>query len=118
MVTGITLAAFLIGKNQGGEALGQTMAFASLIAAKLVHAGNLHSNTESRFKFNVLDNKPLIFALMMSLLFSLAVLLITPLMHAFEFTAMTLNQWGIVVLLSLVPLVVVELFKALGWNGR
>lgn len=118
MVTGITLAAFIIGKNQGGEVLGQTMAFASLIAAKLVHAGNLHSNTESRFKFNILDNKPLIFALMMSLLFSLAVLLITPLMHAFEFTAMTLNQWGIIVLLSLVPLVVVELFKALGWNGR
>ena len=118
MVTGITLAAFIIGKNQGGEALGQTMAFASLIAAKLVHAGNLHSNTESRFKFNILDNKPLIFALMMSLVFSLAVLLITPLMHAFEFTSMTLNQWGIVVLLALVPLVVVELFKALKWNGR
>ena len=67
MVTAITLTAFIIGKNQGGEALGQTMAFASLIMAKLVHAGNLHSNTESRFKFNILNNKPLIFALLMSL---------------------------------------------------
>ena len=53
MVTAITLTAFIIGNNQGGEALGQTMAFASLIMAKLVHAGNLHSNTESRFKFNI-----------------------------------------------------------------
>ena len=118
MVTAITLTAFIIGKNQGGEALGQTMAFASLIMAKLVHAGNLHSNTESRFKFNILNNKPLIFALLMSLVLTLAVLLIAPLMTAFEFTSMTLNLWGIIVLLALVPLVVVELFKALKWNGR
>ena len=118
MVTAITLTAFIIGKNQGGEALGQTMAFASLIMAKLVHAGNLHSNTESRFKFNILDNKPLIFALLMSLVLTLAVLLISPLMTAFEFVSMNMNQWGIIVLLALVPLVVVELFKALKWNGR
>ena len=108
MVTAITLTAFIIGNNQGGEALGQTMAFASLIMAKLVHAGNLHSNTESRFKFNILDNKPLIFALLMSLVLTLAVLLISPLMTAFEFVSMNLNQWGIIVLLALVPLVVVE----------
>ena len=94
MVTTITLTAFIIGKNQGGEALGQTMAFASLIMAKLVHAGNLHSNTESRFKFNILDNKPLIFALLMSLVLTLAVLLISPLKTAFEFVSMNLNQWG------------------------
>ncbi|HIR73812.1 MAG TPA: calcium-translocating P-type ATPase, PMCA-type [Candidatus Coprenecus pullicola] len=118
MVTAITLTAFIIGNNQGGEALGQTMAFASLIMAKLVHAGNLHSNTESRFKFNILDNKPLIFALLMSLVLTLAVLLISPLMTAFEFVSMNMNQWGIIVLLALVPLVVVELFKALKWNGR
>ena len=104
MVTAITLTAFIIGNNQGGEALGQTMAFASLIMAKLVHAGNLHSNTESRFKFNILDNKPLIFALLMSLVLTLAVLLIAPLMTAFEFVSMNLNQWGIIVLLALVPL--------------
>ena len=97
MVTAITLTAFIIGNNQGGEALGQTMAFASLIMAKLVHAGNLHSNTESRFKFNILDNKPLIFALLMSLVLTLAVLLISPLMTAFEFVSMNLNQWGIIV---------------------
>ena len=101
MVTAITLTAFIIGNNQGGEALGQTMAFASLIMAKLVHAGNLHSNTESRFKFNILDNKPLIFALLMSLVLTLAVLLISPLMTAFEFVSMNLNQWGIIVLLAL-----------------
>ena len=54
----------------------------------------------------------------MSLVLTLAVLLIAPLMSAFEFVSMSPNQWGVIVLLALVPLVVVELFKALKWNGR
>ncbi len=124
----ITLAAFVIGKRMGlemsagdaafAESLGQTMAFASLIAAKLVHAGNLHSNTESRFRFNPLANKPLIFAIGASLLFSLAVLLVPAFADAFSFAGMGTAQWLTVAGLALVPLVVVEIFKALGWNGR
>ena len=127
MMGTITLVAFIIGKNMGmemygnagaAESLGQTMAFASLIAAKLVHAGNLHSNTESRFKFNPLENKPLIFAIGASLVFSLAVLLVPSFAEAFSFSSMGRDQWLTVAGLALVPLVVVELFKAFRWNGK
>lgn len=118
MVAAITFTAYMYGNSIGGENLGQTMAFASLILAKLVHAGNLHSNVKSRFTFNPLRNKALIFALLMSLLFSLAVLLVPPFMEAFEFTAMTGAQWGAVILLSLVPVAVVELLKLFRLNGK
>lgn len=118
MMALITLAAFLIGSEAGGENVGQTMAFATLIAAKLVHAGNLHSNTESRFKFNPLSNKALIFAIFISILFSAAVLFIHPFMTAFSFVQLTGCQWLTILGLALVPLVVVELFKALKWNGQ
>ena len=128
MMGAITLVAFILGKKMGmdiyagnaaaAETLGQTMAFASLIAAKLVHAGNLHSNTESRFKFNPLNNKPLIFAILLSLAFSLSVLLIPPFAKAFEFAQMGTAQWLTVLGLALVPLVVVEVFKLLKWNGK
>lgn len=118
MMALITLAAFLIGSEAGGENVGQTMAFATLIAAKLVHAGNLHSNTESRFKFNPLSNKALIFAIFVSILFSAAVLFIPPFMTAFSFVQLTGCQWLTILGLALVPLVVVELFKALKWNGK
>ena len=127
MMGAITLVAFIIGKNMGmemygnagaAESLGQTMAFASLIAAKLVHAGNLHSNTESRFKFNPLENKPLIFAIGASLVFSLAVLLVPSFAEAFSFSSMGRDQWLTVAGLALIPLVVVELFKAFRWNGK
>ena len=127
MMGAITLAAFIIGKNMGmeiygnadsAESLGQTMAFASLIAGKLVHAGNLHSNTESRFKFNIFSNKALIFAIGASLLFSLAVLLVPSLAEAFKFSEMGCAQWLTVAGLALVPLVVVEIFKLLKINGK
>ena len=128
MMGAITFVAFILGKKMGlemfsgdaaaAESLGQTMAFASLIAAKLVHAGNLHSNTESRFKFNPLQNKPLIFAIFMSLAFSAAVLLIPSFAGAFRFTSLGCEQWLTILGLALVPLVVVELFKALKWNGK
>ena len=118
MMSLITLTAFLIGNNAGGETTGQTMAFATLIAAKLVHAGNLHSNTESRFKFNPLNNKALIFAIFISILFSAAVLFIPPFVKAFSFVQLTGQQWLVILGLALIPLVVVEIFKAFGWNGR
>ena len=128
MMGAITLAAFVIGKNMGmdifsgdasaAESLGQTMAFASLIAAKLVHAGNLHSNTESRFKFNPLANKPLIFAIGASLIFSLSVLLVPSLADAFSFSRLGCEQWLTIAGLALVPLVIVEIFKLLKWNGK
>lgn len=128
MMGAITLVAFLLGKKMGmeisgsaaaAESMGQTMAFASLIAAKLVHAGNLHSNTESRFRFNPLENKPLIFAIFASLLFSLAVLLVPSFSKAFSFSSeMGCTQWLTVAGLALVPLVIVEVFKVLKWNGK
>ena len=127
MMGAITLAAFVIGKNMGmdifsgdasaAESLGQTMAFASLIAAKLVHAGNLHSNTESRFKFNPLANKPLIFAIGASLIFSLSVLLVPSLANAFSFSRLGCEQWLTIAGLALVPLVIVEIFKLLKWRN-
>lgn len=128
MMGAITLVAFIIGKDMGmdiyggddnrAESLGQTMAFASLIAAKLVHAGNLHSNTESRFRFNPLWNKPLIFAIFMSLVFSLAVLMVPAFRDAFQFAELGQMQWWTIIGLAFVPLVVVELFKMFRWNGR
>ncbi|MDD2293835.1 MAG: cation-translocating P-type ATPase [Bacteroidales bacterium] len=111
MIGAIPIIAFMIGVRQGGESLGQTMAFTSLIAAKLVHAGNLHSYKRSRFTFNPLHNKSLIFASLASAIFTLAVLLVPPLREAFRFSTMSSTQWLIVAGLALIPIPVVELVK-------
>jgi len=117
MIGVIPLAAFLIGLRDGGESLGQTMAFASLIFAQLMHVRNLHSNTRSSLAINPLKNKPLIGAIVASAGLALLVLLVPPVRDAFKFVPMDSQHWWLVVGLSLVPLIVVDIFKLFRING-
>ncbi|NLO02120.1 MAG: calcium-translocating P-type ATPase, PMCA-type [Bacteroidales bacterium] len=117
MIGTIPLVAYVIGLRDGGETLGRTMAFSSLIFAQLIHVRNLHSNSMSSLAINPLRNKPLIGAIIVSALMALAVLLIPPFSEAFRLTSMDGKHWLIVLLMSLIPLVVVDLFKLLKING-
>ena len=111
MIGSISLLAYIIGLHDGGEILGQTMAFATLMFAQLVHVRNLHSNSRSSLAINPLRNKPLIGAILASAGLALIVLLIPPVRNAFSLTAMDGKHWILVVLMSLIPIVVVDLFK-------
>jgi Ca2+-transporting ATPase len=111
MIGSIPLAAFIIGLKDGGIILGQTMAFATLIFAQLVHVRNLHSNTRSSMAISPLKNKPLIGAILASAGLALIVLLIPTVREAFRLTEMDGKHWIIVVLMSLIPILVVDIFK-------
>ncbi len=113
----ISLTAYLIGFNDGGQPLGQTMAFAVLGFAQLIHVRNLHSNKISCFKISPLLNKPLIGAIVVSAAFMALILLIPPIMNIFGTVVMDGMHWTYVLLLSLVPIVVVELMKLLKLNS-
>lgn len=113
----LSLIAYIIGIRNGGETLGQTMAFSTLMLAQLMHVRNLHSTTKSAFATNPLDNKPLIGAILASVGLALVVLLVPGIRNVFKLTAMDSGQWIIVVLLSLAPIAIVELFKLLKING-
>jgi Ca2+-transporting ATPase len=106
-----------MGMREGGEILGQTMAFATLIFAQLIHVRNLHSNTKSSMTINPLKNKPLIGAIIASAGLALIVLLIPPVRDAFNLTAMDGKHWLTVVLMSLIPILVVDIFKLFKING-
>lgn len=113
----IPLMAFIVGLHDGGEVLGRTMAFASLMFAELVHVRNLHSNSRSSFRTSPLKNKALLAAIAASAAMALIVLLIPPVQKAFNLAVMDSLHWITVVLLSLVPVAVVELFKLFKING-
>jgi len=117
MIGSIPLVAFLIGLRDGGETLGQTMAFASLVFAQLIHVRNLHSNTRSSFAVNPLKNIPLIGAIFVSASFMLIVLLVAPIRETFGLVTMDSAHWWLVIGLSLIPIVVVDLFKLFKING-
>ena len=116
MIGTIPLAAFMIGLREQGVVLGQTMAFATLMFAQLVHVRNLHSNTRSSLAISPFKNIPLIGAIAASAALALIVLLIPPIRDAFSLTALDGKHWLIVILMSLIPLVVVDIFKLIRIN--
>ncbi|MDD2314887.1 MAG: calcium-translocating P-type ATPase, PMCA-type [Proteiniphilum sp.] len=114
----ISLAAYLIGRNDGirtglehPEMLGQTMAFAVLGLSQLLHVRNLHSNKLSSFRINILANKSLLGAIFLSILLLLLVLIVPGVMQIFGLVEMDSMHWLYVIALSFIPIVVVELMK-------
>lgn len=117
MIGCIPLVSYIMGLHDGGEELGRTMAFATLMFAQLVHVRNLHSNGKSSFLFNPLKNKVLMGAILVSALIGLIVLIVPPVREAFSLAVMDRDHWIIVILMALAPIPVVELFKLLKING-
>jgi len=116
MIGAIPFVAFIMGLREQGLVLGQTMAFATLMFAELVHVRNMHSNSRISFAIDPLRNKPLIGAIALSAGLALLVLLVPPIRDAFRLTQMDGKHWLIVILLSLIPIIVVDLFKLLKIN--
>ena len=117
MIGCIPLVSYVMGLRDGGEVLGRTMAFATLMFAQLVHVRNLHSNEKSSFLFNPLKNRALILAITGSALVGLIVLLVPPIREAFSLAVMDTRHWITVILMALAPIPVVELFKLFKVNG-
>lgn len=117
MIGIIPLAAYMIGLRNGGVSLGQTMAFSTLAFAQLVHARNLQSNTRSSFSINPLRNKPLVGAMLVSAGLMFPVLLVPGIRDAFNLVTMNAGQWWLVIGMSLIPILVVDIFKLLKING-
>jgi P-type Ca2+ transporter type 2C len=95
----------------------RTMAFAVLSFCELVHVYSVRSSRYSVFSSAVGPNKYLLGANLLSALCMLAVLVVPPLETVFSTVNMSLAQWGIVAALSVTPLAVVEVMKALHLNG-
>lgn len=109
----LSLIAFWLGWQGTGEvAGGQTMAFMVLSLSQIVQAYNMRSH-RSLFKIGVFTNKKLNGAAALSI-FLVAIVLFTPLSVAFELIKLPAVMYLEGLGLCLVPVVVMELSKALG----
>ena len=106
----LSLVAHHIGMQDGYDAA-LTMTFLVLCFAQIVHALNQHSNTISVFSRKHPKNKYLYLAMGISSIFALFVYAIPVTRELFSLTLLDGNQWLAVILLSLSPLIMVELFK-------
>lgn len=109
----LTLIGFKIGENVTGTlAGGQTMAFMVLAMSQIVQAFNMRSE-HSLFKIGPFKNRNLNLAALASTVL-VALVLFTPVKTAFGLVTLPANLYLIALGLILVPLVVMELSKALG----
>ena len=106
----ISLIAYIIGVKNGYKD-GITMAFLVLCLSQIVHALNQHSSTLSVFSKKHPKNKYLYIAMFASFIILMFVVLVPPIANFFSLVSLNFSEWVIVALLSLTPLVVVEIFK-------
>ena len=104
-----TIAAFMIGLEESNE-VAMTMAFATLCLARLFHGFNTRARG-SIFKIGLFTNKYLWFAVIAGMIFLHLVLLVPPLQSVFEVAPLTGGELGTIYGLSLMPLVVMQLYK-------
>jgi Ca2+-transporting ATPase len=118
-----TLIAFYYGLWEHGYVLGsgvvpeealpyaRTMAFVVLAASQLFYSLSMRNSTKSIFKIGFFTNKILVAAIIVGILLQLVVISIPFLADAFGVRNLSLQDWGLVIGFSLIPLIANELIK-------
>ncbi|OAB42289.1 cation-translocating P-type ATPase [Paenibacillus glacialis] len=123
LIGALTLVAFYLGLNEHGYSLvskdipegvmtyARTMAFVVLAASQLFYSLTMRSSTKSIFQVGLFSNKFLLGAILLGLVLQFAVITIPFLASAFKVHNLNLADWGLVILLALIPLTVNEIIK-------
>lgn len=112
MIGMLTLVAFSIGNKFFGLEVGRTMAFLSMGLLELVHSFNIKSE-QSIFKIGILENKFLIGSFILGTIIQISVALIPALAEIFKLVPLNQTQWMITILISLLPIPIMEIQKKL-----
>lgn len=113
----MTMAAFLIGYQQGGSALASTMAFGTLCTSRLVHGFNCKSAKPVLFTRRFFNNIYLIGAFLIGFLLITGVLVIPMLKDVFKVVPLHTSQLLAVYGLALLNLPVIQLLKRIRNRG-
>ncbi|MEW9667558.1 calcium-translocating P-type ATPase, SERCA-type [Ammoniphilus sp. 3BR4] len=112
-----TLAAFWITlqANPDDLAKAQTMAFATLVMAQLIHVFDCRSE-RTVFHRNPLQNKWLVLAVIVSVLLLVGVIYLEPLQPIFKTVALDLQEWITLLIFAAIPTVAVGIL-GLVWDA-
>ena len=110
LISIITLIAYYIGYLDSPKE-GVTMAFITLSLSQIIHSLNQHSSTISFFSKKHARNWYLYLAMFISTTVLLMLVFVKPIAKFLSLQQPNLFEWTVIILLSLVPLVVVEIYK-------
>lgn len=119
----LTLIGFYIGLAEFGYKLGsrniptdvlnyaRTIAFVVLAASQLIYSVSIRHRSKSLFQIGIFTNLPLLGAIAAGLLLQLAVISIPFTAAAFKVQMLSIRDWGIVITLAMIPLILNEILK-------
>ncbi len=111
MIGALALLAFSTGVNVFKDlTIGRTMAFAVLSISQLVHSFNMRCE-HSVIRAGIFKNRYLVLSLIAGLILEISVISIPKLAVIFGVVPLTFASWCVVAVLSLMPLIIVELQK-------
>lgn len=109
----LSLLAFCIGKFRYCDlTVARTMAFSALSISQLIHSFNVRSE-KSVFHSGALKNKLLTFSAVLGIFLQICVVEIPVLASIFKVCGLSIGCWGIVAVLSVTPLILMEIQKKL-----
>ncbi|AND83954.1 calcium-translocating P-type ATPase, PMCA-type [Clostridium tyrobutyricum] len=114
VIIGITtLVAFYIGTRIYPNSLmhAQTMAFVVLSVSQLFYTLSVRHSENSMFKTGILTNKYLLGSILLGIVLQNIVITVPLFAGVFKVYRLKLNDWVFVILISLIPLVLNEIFK-------
>lgn len=106
-----TLVAFYIGHKTGDVVLGRTLAFCTIILVQHFILLDVWAHNHSAFKKNIFTNKVFLFTFTFPLVLQFFIVYFQPLAKIFKTTPISLNQMGIVFMVSFILLIVSEIRK-------
>ena len=110
MIGMLTIIAFSIGNKYYGLEVGRTMAFISLGMLELIHSFNIKSE-ETIFTKKLFNNKYLIGAFFLGAILQVGIVFIPVLADLFKLEKLNLVQWGITIIISVMPIIIMEIQK-------
>ena len=110
MIGMFTIIAFSIGNKYYGLEVGRTMAFISLGMLELIHSFNIKSEG-TIFTKKLFDNKYLIGAFILGTILQVGIVFIPVLADLFKLERLNLVQWGITIIISVMPIIIMEIQK-------
>ena len=108
----LTLLSFSIGNNLYGIEVGRTMAFVSLGLLELVHSFNIKSE-QSIFKCGLFKNKYLVGAFLLGVTLQVTVVVVPAFAQVFKLVSLNSTQWLYTIIISLLPVIIMEIQKKL-----
>ena len=112
MIGMLTLVAFSIGNKYYSLEVGRTMAFISIGLLELVHSFNIKSE-QSIFRIGILENKFLIGSFVLGTFIQIIVTIVPSFAGIFKLVQLNQTQWIITLIISVLPIPIVELQKKL-----